>query len=167
MVRSSGRAFLISLTLIVVVLTACTSPKVPDSKALSVFSDFALVGSEPYHGNGEFDRTVPPHGSSPLPLPSQIEVGRLYIFHHRSPVDGEKLALSELPARLQRQGIQITQAPQSRKDLILLYLGGPIFTIKFKDGRHSGLIFSQLCPNLTKEIDAGWTGTDYVLLYTE
>jgi hypothetical protein len=169
MPRSPVRRFCPWLTLIVVLFTACTNrnAKTIDSKVLSVFSDFALVGTAPYRGKSDLDRTVPAHGSSPLSLPSQVEAGKLYIFHHRRPLDGEKVALSELPTRLRRQGIQITQAPQSPKDLMFPYVGGPIFTIRFKDGRHSGFIFSQLCPNLTKEIDAGWTGTDYVLVYAE
>jgi hypothetical protein len=169
MAQSPVRPFWSCLILIVVLFTACTNrnAKAIDSNVLSVFSDFALVGTVPYQGKSELDRTVPAHGSSPLPLPSQLEAGKLYIFHHRRPLDGEQLALSELPTRLQRQGIQITQAPRSPKDLMFPYLGGPIFTIRFKDGKHSGFIFSQVCSNLTKEIDAGWTGTDYVLVYTE
>ncbi len=169
MIQSRVRSFSVWLTLIVVLFTACTNrnTKLIENKVLSVFSDFAFVGTELYHGKSELDRTAPAHGSSPMPLPSKLEVGKLYIFHHRRPVDGVKLALSELPTRLQRQGIQITQTPQSDKDMIFPYVGGPIFTIRFKDGGHSGFIFSQLCPNLTKEIDSGWTGTDYVLVYTE
>lgn len=169
MAQSPVRPFSPRLTLIVLLFTACTNrnAKPIDSKVLSVFADFALVGTMPYQGKSQLDRTVPAHGSSPMPLPSQLAVGKLYIFHHRRPLDGEKLALSVLPTSLQRQRIQIIQAPQSPKDLMFPYVGGPIFTIRFKDGSHSGFIFSQLCPNLTKEIDAGWTGTDYVLVYTE
>lgn len=169
MAQSPVRPFWPWLTLIVVLFTACTNrnAKPIDSKVLSVFSDFALVGTAPYQGGSELNRTVPAHGSTPMAFPSQLNAGKLYIFHHRRPLDGEKLALSELPLRLRRERIQITQAPQSPKDLMFPYVGGPIFTIRFKEGRHSGFIFSQLCANLTKEINAGWTGTDYVLVYTK
>jgi len=158
--------FLAWLTLAVLLLTACTNRKKIDRKVFSVFSDFVFVGSGPYHGNSELDRTVPAHGANPMSLPGQLEIDKLYIFHHRRPLDGQALALSALPSRLRQQGIRITQAPTSTKELMFPYVGGPIFTIRFEDGTHFGFIFSQVCPNLTKEIDAGYTGTDYVLVYT-
>lgn len=64
--------------------------------------------------------------------------GVLYIFHHRRPVDDEKLALVELPARVKSEGITIVKAPKSSKDLMYPYVGGPLFKIQIQDGRHEG-----------------------------
>lgn len=154
--------------LFVLAMVGCSRRQI-GSKALNAFSDFTYVGSGPYHGekNSGINMTVAPHGQEPLPLPQQLEAGVQYIFHHRRPLDGEKLALSELPARLRQQGIEITRAPKSARDMMFPFVGGPIFSIQFKEGNRSGVIFSQLCPSYTKQVDAGWTGDDYVLVYTE
>jgi len=150
-------------------MVGCGRKQIANSKALNAFSDFTYVGSGLYHGqkNGGINMTVAPHSQEALSLPQQLETGVQYIFRHRKPLDGEKLALSELPSRLRQHGIEIVRAPNSARDMMFPFVGGPIFSIQFKEGTRTGVIFSQVCPSYAKQVDAGWSGSDYVLVYTE
>jgi hypothetical protein len=161
--------FAVWLAFIGIFFIGCRKPTLGPigTKAFSVLADFVLVGTAPYHPNDSLDHSVPAHGSGALSIPTELQVNKFYIFHHRRPLDGQRLALSELPLLMREHGMEIVQGPKSSRDLIFPYVGEPVFTIKFKDGAHVGFIFSQLCPNLREEIDAGWTGNDYVLLYTQ
>lgn len=150
-------------------MVGCGRKQITSSKALNAFSDFTYVGSGPYHGekNGGINMTVAPHFTEPPSLPQQLETGVQYIFHHRNPLDTEKLALSDLPSRLRQQGIEVIRAPRSARDMMSLFVGGPVFSIQFKEGSRTGIIFSQVCPSYTKQVNTGWTGNDYVLVYVE
>ncbi len=139
--------------------------RIPDSKAFATLSDFTLAGSGP----SEYprDKTVPDHGLDAISVSGPLKLHTQYIFHHRSPMNTEKLALSDLPAKMRNGGLQILNAPQSSRDMLYSYVGGPVFTIKFQEGNHIGFIFSGLCPSFGKQADNGWAGNDYVLVYTQ
>ena len=148
-------------------IAACGRKRAADFKASNVFFDLVYVGSGPYspEKNGGINMTVAPHGKKPLAFPSQLETGVEYIFHHRKPLDNEKFALTELPLKLRQQGIDITRGPRSVRDMVSTYIGGPVFSLQFKEGAQVGIIFSQVCSSYTKQVDTGFTGNDYVLVY--
>jgi hypothetical protein len=148
--------------------TACTNwDSQPDSKALHIFSDFTFVGSVPYKPSEKHPvETMSLQGNEAQQLPKKLAIGTAYVFHHRGPVDDEKLALSELPSRLRAAGLQVQDAPKSPRDLMFAYIGGPFFVIKFTDGRHAGLITNPLSRDYVKQVDSGWMGEDYILVYT-
>jgi hypothetical protein len=102
-----------------------------------------------------------------LSVPERPEVGVQYLFLHRPPVDTEKLATIELPNRLRSVGITVTQAPASSKDLIHLFIGGPLFTIRIREGVHEGMIYNQLDLGLSKTPgdDQSWGSENYVLVW--
>lgn len=138
-------------------------------KSLEVFAGFSFVGSGPYQQGapptGGISEALPKHGIAEQPLPDRPQVGIQYIFHHRLPVDNERLALVDLPGKLHAAGITITKSPKSEKDLMYLFIGGPAFKISVKDGRHEGMIYNQLDPDLMKHSSPEWAIEDYVLLW--
>ena len=91
---------------IILLLGSCTQQsRTIDSKVLSVFSNFAFVGEGTYNPPAEQAQVVNPavagHGLNILPLPERLEIKKQYIFHHKPPLDVEKLAVVVLPSRLQ------------------------------------------------------------------
>lgn len=131
-----------------------------DKNPLAVLSDFTFAGS----GQAKFndDRSIDttyriPHDENEQPKPQNLTQGVQYVFHHRAPVDDESLALKVLPEKLTMMGFKITKAPKSTSDLMYLYLGGPLFYIKFSDGNREFAIFNQLA---TSHSDT-WAIHDY------
>lgn len=156
---------LASILLILFMMASCRHRTgSPDLKVLASFSDFEFFGSVPYH-DGKNTEPIILQSSEPKRFPERLEIGRAYVFRHRSSVDDEKFALSELPSRLRNAGLEILQAPSSSRDLIASYIGGPFFVIKFSDGRHTGLITNRLSRDYPQQVDSGWTGEDFVLFY--
>jgi hypothetical protein len=136
-----------------------------ERRALHLFSGFTYVGSGPARysdGNSVDTAYIVPHGTSSQDLPSRLREGTQYVFHPLSSVNDERLALEEFPRRLSSYGFKVVEAPKSTSDLLYLVVGGLLFTIKFADGAHEAIIFNQLH---TVGAD-GWSGEDYVLVYT-
>lgn len=129
-----------------------------------VFSGFTFVASGPYRPERE---AIPRHDNRELPLPERPSVGVQYVFHSRDVVDDEKLALVEFPARLRAAGIKIVRAPQSDRDLMYLFMGGPLFKIWIKEGNHEGMIYNQLGRELKQGPDdkGQLPREDYVLVW--
>jgi hypothetical protein len=138
-------------------------------KGFSFLADFTFVGSVPYRlgaaGPDEISHRLPKHGTAQESLPDRPQPGVRYIFHHRRPVDDEKLALVDLPAKLKSAGIAVVTAPKSSKDMMYPYLGGPLFKIQIRDGSHEGTIYNQIDPQLMRVPDPDWAEEDYVLLW--
>jgi hypothetical protein len=81
-------------------------------------------------------------------------------------VDNETLALVDLPARLRSAGITIVQAPRSSRELMHLYVGGPLFNIRIKEGEHEGIIYNQIDPDILKsKVKPIWATEDYMLVW--
>ena len=147
-----------------------TKPEVMNHKSFDVFAGFTFVGSGPYTPDttapGGISHMLPKHGIAELSQPDRPQVGIQYVFHHRRPVDNEKLALVDFHARLQSAGITVVRAPKSSMELMHLFMGGPLFRIEIRDGSHEGIIYDQLDPDLkTTSSGQEWTIEDYVLLW--
>jgi hypothetical protein len=159
--RLLGAAFLACFS-------ASCSPRSLDMKDFSVFTDFTFVGSAPYKagpGGAPEAQELPKHSTAAVPLPEHPQPGVLYIFHRPGPVDNEKLALADFPARLKSAGITILKAPRSSRDLMYLYIGGPVFRIQIRKGDHEGVIYNDLDPDLVQASHREWAMEDYVLLW--
>jgi hypothetical protein len=153
-----------------IALSCSTRPQAMSHKSLDVFAGFTFVGSGPYMpgapATGGISEVLPRHGIAELPLPEGPQVGIQYVFHHRRPLDNEKLALVDFPTRLQSAGITVVRAPKSSMELMHLFIGGPLFRIQIRDGGHEGIIYNQLCPDLqASSVGQEWTIEDYVLLW--
>ena len=136
-------------------------------RAIGVFQDFSFVGSglARHNADGSIDRVfIIPHENRAQPRPTTLTIGTQYVFHHAGPVDDEELGIRTLPDRLRRLGMRVLRAPQSTKDMMGLYLGGPLFSIDFEDHGHFGQIFNQLDPKLSNE-SSKWAAEDFVLVY--
>jgi hypothetical protein len=127
-----------------------------------VFDGFTFVASGTYKPgpHGGFGEDVTQHGTRELPLPDRPQIGVQYVFHHPGPVDVGNLAMVELPARLRSAGITVVRAPKTSRDFMYLYIGGPLFVIRIREGRHEGVIYNAVDPNPEQR----W-GTDYVLVW--
>lgn len=126
---------------------SCSRPaQGPDARVLNSFTNFELVGKGPVKldNDGAVDTTfVVDHDNTSQPNPDKLDIGTMYILHPRGEIDVESMALNVIPGNLSRLGFKIIEAPESSDDMLHLYLGGPIFHIRFSDGTHEGLIFDQ------------------------
>ena len=160
---------LLAVAILLIVESCTQQSRAIDSRVFSVFSGFAFVGEGAYHPptdqTKEINPAVAEHGLNFLPVPPRLEIGKQYIFHHKSPLDVEKLAMVDLPSQLEREGLQIVRVPHSSGEMMELYFGGPLFVIKFKQGNHIGIIFDQPCPQSREQVGKGWDANDYVLVF--
>jgi len=78
------------------------------------------------------------------PTESRMTPGRIYVFRKTTQMGNETIALNVLPERLAKIGAHVTKAPQSSKDLVYLYYGGPLFNIEFEKDGHIGKIFNRV-----------------------
>jgi len=165
------KVLLTFITVLGLFTLACSpKPHAISQKCFDVFAGFTFVGSGPNMpgptATGGISDVLPKHGIAELPLPDRPQVGIQYVFHHRRPVDNEKLALVDFPARLRSAGITVVRAPKSSMEMMHLFVGGPLFRIEIKDGSHEGVIYDQRCPDLQASgISQEWTIEDYVLLW--
>ncbi len=171
-VNSVRRAILVSsIVWIGFILLCCTTKQQALShKSFDIFEGFTFVGSGPNMpgptATGGISEVLPKHGIAELPLPDRPEVGIQYVFHHRRPVDNEKLVLVDFPARLQSAGITVVRAPKSSMEMLHLFVGGPLFRIEIREGNHEGVIYDRLDPDLkTTSSGQEWMIEDYVLLW--
>jgi hypothetical protein len=138
-------------------------------KSFDVFAGFSFVESGSYQPSAStpigVSDVLPKHGIAELPLPDRPQVGIQYVFHHRRPIDNERLALEDFPARLRSVGITSVDAPKSSKDLMYPFVGGPLFKIQIRDNSHEGVIYNQVDPDLLKGSSSEWATEDYVLLW--
>jgi hypothetical protein len=152
------------------VCAGCSSdPRRIDGRVLAAFADFTFVGESAAESveTADYRVLLSPHGGTRKPLPDKLKVGVRYVFHHRHPVDGLRLALVELPQRLEAAGVRVLEAPRSESDLMSPFIGGPLFVIKMGDGVHEGLIYNQHDPRLLKQLNPRWVLDDFVLLWTK
>src|SRR5208282_4909459 len=78
------------------------------------------------------------------PLEPRLVSGRIYIFRKTNQVASETMALKTFPERLTKIGAHITRAPKTAADLMRLIIGGPLFSIEFEIGGHSGRLFNRV-----------------------
>ncbi len=134
-------AFLGCSTWLCLILSGCRAwPAKISAKSFSVFNDFTFVASGTYKPgpHGGFGEDVIQHGTTELPLPDRPRIGIQYVFQRRGPVDIGKLAMVDLPVRLGSVGITVVQAPRTSRDFMYLYIGGPLFVIRIREGGPEG-----------------------------
>jgi hypothetical protein len=70
--------------------------------------------------------------------------GRVYVFRKTTNTSDDTLGIKVLPERLAKMGARVTKAPQSAKDFMYPYIGGPLFVIEFEKGGHQGTMFNRV-----------------------
>lgn len=78
------------------------------------------------------------------PSEQTLVPGRVYAFRKTTDTSDETLGKKVLPERLAKMGAHVTKAPQSSKDFVYPYIGGPLFVIKFEKDGHQGTIFNRV-----------------------
>ena len=163
-----------ALTLVSLMIVGCaTKSQGVSSDIFDVFEGFTFVGTsadqaETSEASHDAD-ALAAHGDAQLPSPRVQEIGIRYVFHHRRPVDNERLALVDFPARLKAAGIRVVYAPKSSRDLMYPFVGGPTFVIGIAYRGHEGRIYNGLCPNSLRSTGAerAWADDDYILLWSK
>jgi hypothetical protein len=70
--------------------------------------------------------------------------GRVYVFRKTTNASDDTLGMKVLPERLAKIGAHVTKAPQSSKDFMYPYIGGPLFVVEFEKDGHQGTIFNRV-----------------------
>lgn len=78
------------------------------------------------------------------PTERTLVPGRIYSFRKTITTSNEDLAMKVLPTRLGKVGARVTKAPQSSKDFIYPYVGGPLFIIQFEKDGHQGTMLNRV-----------------------
>ncbi len=78
------------------------------------------------------------------PSAQTLVPGRVYAFRKTTDTSNETLGKKILPERLAKMGSHVTKAPQSSKDFIYPYIGGPLFVIQFEKDGHQGTMFNRV-----------------------
>ena len=124
-----------------------------------VFEGFVLVDEAAEEASHD-------HNIVTIQWPDNLEVGKMYIFHHEEPVDKVAMATSMFPDRLRRIGIEEIDGPRNAEYLIFSYIGGPLFKIQFDGLGHKGRIYSTVDPKISADDQLGkkWSTEDYILI---
>jgi len=70
--------------------------------------------------------------------------GQVYVFRKTTNTSDDTLGMRVLPERLAKMGARVTKAPQSSKDFMYPYIGGPLFVIAFEKDGHQGTMFNRV-----------------------
>jgi hypothetical protein len=70
--------------------------------------------------------------------------GRVYVFRKTTNTSNENLGMKVLPDRLVKIGARLTKAPQSSKDFMYPFIGGPLYVIQFEKDGHQGTMFNRI-----------------------
>jgi hypothetical protein len=146
------------------------TPTIPtDAKPFrSAFEGFVFVGSVPIASKESRGPRIVSHGTTRQTFPSHFQGSRLYVFHHRRPVDNVRLAIDVLPSRLKRSGVSITSSPMSPLDLIYVYVGGPLFRIECEMNKRRMVIYNRVDAALVKTMGRHkWAPDDYIVAIDE
>lgn len=120
-----------------------------------------LLSEFVYVGDGTNGGSFPPlHGPEVKEPPSEFEVGRQYIFHHRGYTDSNEV-FSRLLRALESQGVEVLEA----KGVVCRYIGDLGFRVRFKVNGCEGDIFNTLDDRLVSDesLAKEWGLDDYVL----
>ena len=126
---------------------SCQTPTTFSSRILEALPDFVLTGSGQarFTANGELDVDyISPHDITDLSRPSLLQIGVQYIFHYGGSTNNETLAIKVLPERLASLGFKVIKSPKSSADFSYPAFSGPLFSIHFSDGNHTGLIYNRV-----------------------
>ena len=166
MEMSSSGLFL--LILVFTVFTGCdVTPPPIEVKAFEVFRDFELVGhgEAKFEADGSIDVTyVTPHDTAADAIPQRIDPRVQYVFHYPGGrPNNERLGVEQLPDRLRKLGFTVLEAPTyGGRGLSYPYIGGPLFSITFENGKHRGVIFNRV----EGEVEGkSWIVEDYILVF--
>lgn len=129
-----------------------------------VFRDFEYVG----YGEGGYNlEKLPALRKGDLQaksLPAKLESGRQFVFIR--PKNQERGAAFELLlARLSEGGVTV----EKDSCCMMPYVGDPIFTIWFRDGKHRGVIYNTFSGAIAfdEELSAKYDSSYYVLVIEE
>jgi len=78
------------------------------------------------------------------PAERTLVPGRVYALRKTTSSSDEELGIKILPGRLVKIGAHVTRAPQSSKDLMYPFIGGPLFIIQFEKDGHQGTMFNRV-----------------------
>ena len=145
----------ISVAFVVAMLIGCgPSSAVRPLRIQSVFAGYKLLRAGDLPDSASIHDLDSSKCPNLYPQDSLIIPGRAYIFRKDTTLDNEVLAMSILPMRLREAGAIITQAPRSTSDFMHLFIGGPLFSIKFEHGTHHGLIFNKV--HASSQYEGNW-----------
>jgi len=78
------------------------------------------------------------------PLEQTLTPGRVYSLRKTTNTSDETLGTKVFPERLTKMGAHVTKAPQSSKDFMYPFIGGPLFLIEFEKDGHQGTMFNRV-----------------------
>jgi hypothetical protein len=109
-----------------------------------LFDGFQLMLADDLPANTEIQEINSSALRNTHPGERTLVPGRVYVFRKTANTPNENLAMKVLPKRLAEIGAQVTKAPQSPKDFIYPFVGGPLFVIEFEKDRHHGTMFNRI-----------------------
>ena len=160
-------ASLIIVVLAIGLSVGCNSDARPiGPNVFEVFRGFELVaqGEAKFDADGSIDVThVALHDGIADPLPQTVSPRVQYIFHYPGGrPNNERLGADQMPERLRKLGFTVLTAPgYNGGQFSYPYIGGPLFSITFADGKHRGVIFNRVEGQLEGK---NWIVEDYILI---
>lgn len=115
-----------------------------DQQFRTLFDGFQLVLVDNLPTNTAIEELDSSKLRNTYPMEQMLIPGRVYSFRKTVTTSNEDLAMKVLPARLKKIGARVTKAPQSSKDFIYPYVGGPLFLIQFEKEGHQGTMVNRV-----------------------
>jgi hypothetical protein len=115
-----------------------------DQQFRMLFDGFQLVLVDNLPANTPIQELDSTTLHNTYPSEQTLIPGRVYAFRKTTNTPNEALGMKVLPERLGKIGAHVTKAPQSSKDFMYLYIGGPLFVVQFEHDGHQGTIFNRV-----------------------
>ncbi len=142
-------SFKLGLAIILVLLCSWTcgcraGAAAPDEQFRMLFDGFQLVLVDDIPPTTPIQQLDSSSLHNTYPAERTLVPGRVYSFKKMTNTSNETLGMKVLPERLSKMGAQVTKAPQSPKDFMYPFVGGPLFVIEFEKDGHRGTMFNRV-----------------------
>jgi hypothetical protein len=144
LVGALSSVFLFALLLLAGSVGCQTQVVAEDQQFRMLFDGFQLVLVDDLPPMVPVQELDPSRLRNTYPSAQTLAPGRVYAFRKITDTSDEALGRKILPERLAKIGARVTKAPQSSKDFVYPYIGGPLFLIQFEKDGHEGTMFNRV-----------------------
>jgi hypothetical protein len=144
--RKGALSWTVMLVLLLCSCTGCQTraAAAQDEQFRMLFDGFQLVLVDDLPAKAPIQELDSSTLRNTYPSEQTLVPGRVYAFRKTTDKSNEMLGKKVLPERLTKIGAHVTKAPQTSKDFMYPFVGGPLFVIEFEKDGHQGTMFNRV-----------------------
>lgn len=143
-IRIGASSWIVMLILLCSGTVGCQTRVTAEDQFRMLFDGFQLVLVDDLPARTPIQELDSSALRNTYPSDRTLIPGRVYSFRKTINTSDETLGMKVLPERLAKMGAHVTKAPQSSKDFMYPYIGGPLFVVEFDKDGHQGTMFNRV-----------------------